>query len=128
TDAGDAGGVHFLVMDFVEGIDASKLVQKHGPLPIADACAIIRQAALGLQFAHEAGNELSALVAPAVNGRFTPNDYYGDFGILVSKGTAVFTNAHIQVLGKDYGTSAVVPADRFTCTNNPSATPAVTSL
>jgi serine/threonine protein kinase len=55
TDAGDAAGIHFLVMDFVEGLDASKLVQQHGPLPVADACEIIRQAALGLQHAHEAG-------------------------------------------------------------------------
>jgi serine/threonine protein kinase len=55
TDAGEAAGIHFLVMDFVEGTDAAKLVQEHGPLPIADACEMVRQAALGLQYAHEAG-------------------------------------------------------------------------
>ncbi len=55
TDAGEDAGIHFLVMDFVEGTDASRLVQRHGPLPIADACEVVRQAALGLQFAHEAG-------------------------------------------------------------------------
>jgi serine/threonine protein kinase len=55
TDAGEAVGIHFLVMDFVEGVDAGRLVQQHGPLPIADACELVRQAALGLQFAHEAG-------------------------------------------------------------------------
>jgi serine/threonine protein kinase len=55
TDAGEAAGIHFLVMDFVEGIDAARLVQQYGPLSIADACELVRQAALGLQFAHEAG-------------------------------------------------------------------------
>jgi serine/threonine protein kinase len=55
TDAGEAAGVHFLVMDFAEGTDAAKVVLRHGPLPIADACEVVRQAALGLQHAHEAG-------------------------------------------------------------------------
>jgi eukaryotic-like serine/threonine-protein kinase len=48
TDAGEAGGVHYLVMEHVEGTDLSKLVAALGPLPVAEACEIIRQAALGL--------------------------------------------------------------------------------
>jgi serine/threonine protein kinase len=55
TDAGEVGGVHFLVMDLVEGIDLGKLVQQGGPLPVAEACELVRQAALGLQYAHERG-------------------------------------------------------------------------
>jgi serine/threonine protein kinase len=53
VDAGQADGRYFLVMDFVEGIDLGKLVQQLGPLPVADACELVRQAALGLQHAHE---------------------------------------------------------------------------
>ncbi len=53
TDAGDHDGKHFLVMEYVEGTDLSDLVRQSGPLPIADACEIVRQAAVGLQHAHE---------------------------------------------------------------------------
>jgi hypothetical protein len=42
-----------LTMEYVEGIDLAKIVKAKGPLPIAHACHFIRQAALGLQHAHE---------------------------------------------------------------------------
>lgn len=53
-DADQAGSTHFLVMEYVEGTDLAKYVQAKGPLPVAHACHFIRQAALGLQHAHEA--------------------------------------------------------------------------
>ena len=55
TDAGEADGKHFLVTEFVDGMDLSRLVGLQGPLPIPAACAVVRQAALGLQFIHEHG-------------------------------------------------------------------------
>jgi serine/threonine-protein kinase len=54
-DADQAGDVHFLVMELVDGISLARLIEKKGPLPIANACAYIRQAAIGLQHAHEKG-------------------------------------------------------------------------
>jgi len=54
-DAGEERGVHYLVMEYVEGLDVAALQEQQGRLPIADACEIIRQAALGLQHAHEHG-------------------------------------------------------------------------
>ena len=48
TDAGESEGVQYLVMEYVEGIDLSKLVAAVGGLKVADACEIIRQAADGL--------------------------------------------------------------------------------
>jgi eukaryotic-like serine/threonine-protein kinase len=55
-DADEVEGTHLLVMEYVEGgIDLAQLVELRGPLPIADACAYIRQAALGLQHAYERG-------------------------------------------------------------------------
>lgn len=54
-DAGEDAGIPFLVMDYVEGIDLGVLVSREGPLPIADACAAISQAANGLQYAAEKG-------------------------------------------------------------------------
>jgi serine/threonine protein kinase len=42
-------------MEYVEGLDLSRLVKTKGPLPIAHACNFVHQAALGLQHAHEKG-------------------------------------------------------------------------
>ncbi len=54
-DAEQAGAVHFLVMEYVEGTDLARWLAAHGPLPADEACDYIRQAALGLQHAHEHG-------------------------------------------------------------------------
>jgi formylglycine-generating enzyme required for sulfatase activity/tRNA A-37 threonylcarbamoyl transferase component Bud32 len=54
-DAGPQGADHVLIMEFVEGTDLARLVKDKGPLPAAQACDCIRQAALGLQHAHERG-------------------------------------------------------------------------
>jgi serine/threonine protein kinase len=42
-------------MEYVEGVDLGRLVRESGPVPVAAACDYIRQAALGLQHAHEKG-------------------------------------------------------------------------
>jgi serine/threonine-protein kinase len=54
-DAGNVGEVWFLAMELLEGVNLDQLVQKAGPLPVGQACAFLRQAALGLQHAHERG-------------------------------------------------------------------------
>ncbi len=54
-DARKIADTHFLVMEYVDGLDLNELVDRGGPLPPADACELIRQAALGLQCAHEHG-------------------------------------------------------------------------
>ena len=54
-DAGQANGVHFLVMEYVEGQDLSALVKKNGPFPVAKAMNYVLQAARGLEFAHSEG-------------------------------------------------------------------------
>ena len=54
-DADQAGDFHFMVMEFVDGVDLSQTVKKRGALPVAEACDYIRQAAIGLQHAHERG-------------------------------------------------------------------------
>lgn len=52
-DAEQIGDAHVFAMEFVEGIDLSRLVKQSGPLPVAQACECIRQAAQGLQHIHE---------------------------------------------------------------------------
>ncbi|GIW80171.1 MAG: hypothetical protein KatS3mg105_1978 [Gemmatales bacterium] len=54
-DANSVGDTHFFVMEYVDGIDLSQLVRKKGALPVRIACEFIKQAAQGLQHAHERG-------------------------------------------------------------------------
>ena len=54
-DADEAGGVHFLVMEYVEGRDLAAVVKEVGPLPVATAVGYVLQAARGLEFAHRKG-------------------------------------------------------------------------
>jgi serine/threonine protein kinase len=54
-DADEAAGAHFLVTEYVAGTTLDRLVARRGPLPVREACEYIRQAALGLQHAHERG-------------------------------------------------------------------------
>ncbi len=54
-DAEQAGDSHFLVMEFVDGVNLGDLVKSRGPLPYEAACDAIRQAAEGLEHAHQRG-------------------------------------------------------------------------
>ena len=54
-DADQAGGLHFLVMEYVEGTSLAEVVRERGSLPVAEACSYARQAALGLEHAFEQG-------------------------------------------------------------------------
>jgi len=47
--------LHFLVLEFVDGCNLHDFVRRNGPLTPMRAAHYIRQAALGLQHAHEAG-------------------------------------------------------------------------
>jgi serine/threonine protein kinase len=55
TDAGEIDSVHYLVMELIDGLNLTQLVRRYGPIPVPEACELIRQAALGLQHAHENG-------------------------------------------------------------------------
>ncbi len=54
-DAEEAGGIHFLVMEFIAGVDLDRMVKERGPLPVDRACDYVSQAALGLQHACDCG-------------------------------------------------------------------------
>jgi WD40 repeat protein len=47
------GDLHYLAMEYVPGVTLQRLVEKNGPLPVAQACDFVRQTALGLQHAVE---------------------------------------------------------------------------
>lgn len=46
-------GLHYLVMEFVDGVTLHELVTRHGRLPVERAAHYIGQAAVGLEFASE---------------------------------------------------------------------------
>lgn len=54
-DAGEVEGTQYLAMQYIEGLDLDRLLKQRGRLPLSDACEVVRQAALGLQCAHENG-------------------------------------------------------------------------
>ena len=51
----DAQKNHYLVMEYVEGIDVSDILKTRGPLPPGLCAMIIREAARGLEHMHENG-------------------------------------------------------------------------
>jgi serine/threonine protein kinase len=51
-DAGAVAGFPYFVMEFVDGAGLDELVMERRPLPVAEACEVVRQAALGLQHIH----------------------------------------------------------------------------
>ncbi len=59
TDAGEEQGIHFLVMDAIEGLDLSRIARAiastNSRMSIAAACEVARQTAMGLSHAHEKG-------------------------------------------------------------------------
>jgi CheY-like chemotaxis protein len=54
-DADRAGETHFLVMEFIDGVNLEQVLTQRGRLPVAEAVEYARQVALGLQHAHERG-------------------------------------------------------------------------
>jgi len=54
-DAGEADGVHFLVMQYVDGQDLGALLVKRGLFSVEQAVECIVQAARGLEYAHSEG-------------------------------------------------------------------------
>jgi serine/threonine protein kinase len=54
-DYDDKLRLHFIVMEYVDGSSLQEIVKRGGPLPVLRACHYVRQAALGLKSAHDAG-------------------------------------------------------------------------
>lgn len=55
NDAGCHDGWHYLVMEYLDGLDVGRVVDRLGSLPVADACEIVRQAALAIAHVHSSG-------------------------------------------------------------------------
>ncbi|MFN4260996.1 MAG: protein kinase domain-containing protein [Gemmataceae bacterium] len=97
--------LHFLVMEYVDGSSLQEIVKKHGPMDVLRACHYIRQAAFGLQHAHEAG---------LVHRDIKPGNLLVDrTGVLkiLDMGLARFFNDQEDILTKKYDESVLGTAD-----------------
>ncbi|MGL6096496.1 MAG: serine/threonine-protein kinase [Fimbriiglobus sp.] len=64
-DVNTIGDRPYLIREYVDGVTAADMVKSFGPMDLSAACEIVRQAALGLQHAHERG---------VVHGAFGPKN------------------------------------------------------
>ena len=64
-DAGEHKGFHYLVMEYVEGHDLAHVVHEIGPLPLSMALDYVRQAAVGLKWAHSEENVIHRDIKPS---------------------------------------------------------------
>jgi serine/threonine protein kinase len=55
SDAGEWNGLHFLVMELINGRDVRSNIKENGPISPTDAMDIVLQAARGLEHAHKEG-------------------------------------------------------------------------
>src|SRR5689334_16936788 len=54
-DIDQDGGLHFLIMDYIDGSNLQEIVTRFGPLSVERAAHYVAQAAAGLQHAHDSG-------------------------------------------------------------------------
>jgi len=54
-DLGEAGGIKFITMEYIEGQNLHQLLKEHGKLELAEAVDIMEQVAAGLAAAHREG-------------------------------------------------------------------------
>jgi serine/threonine protein kinase len=108
-DAGQLDRNYFLAMEFVNGWDLARWVHQASPLPVWWCCECIRQAALGLQYAHERGIvhrdiKPSNLLTNQKSLHESPVVKIADFG-LVRAGLDIIDRAGLTRVGKTLGTS-----------------------
>src|SRR5438270_2245632 len=63
-DIDHAEKLHFLVMEYVDGASLQEMIKRAGPMDVTRACHYIRQAALGLQHAHDAAGLVHRDIKP----------------------------------------------------------------
>ena len=85
-DAGEADGVLYIAMRFVDGVDLATMIARDGPLEPARAARIVAQVASALDAAHEAGLvhrdvKPSNVLLPVRGAGRGEHAYLGDFGL-----------------------------------------------
>jgi serine/threonine protein kinase len=105
-DIDQEDGLHFLVMEYVEGSSLQEIVRRDGPLEAARSARYISQAALGLQHAHE----VAAIVHRDIKPGNLIVDRAGTVKVL-DMGLARFFNDENDVLTRKYDENVLGTAD-----------------
>src|SRR6266704_317199 len=78
---GEAGGVHYIVMKFIEGRPLADVIEDQGALPIAVVVAVLRAIASALAYAHERGTVHRDIKSSNILIDQEGRVYVSDFGL-----------------------------------------------
>jgi serine/threonine protein kinase len=78
---GEAGGVHYIVMKFIEGRSLDAIIDRQGALPIAVVVAVLRAVASALAYAHERGTVHRDIKSSNILIDQEGRVYVSDFGL-----------------------------------------------
>ena len=98
-DSGEANGLPYYVMPFVEGASLAQRLEREGPLPIRDAVRFVVEIADGLAYAHKLGL-IHRDIKPANILLSQDHALLADFGIariLDTGGTEVLTDSGLAL-------------------------------
>jgi serine/threonine protein kinase len=112
-DFGEEDEVSFIVMEFVEGINLSRVVQKRRPIPLSARLDVIMQMARGLSYAHESG---------VVHRDMKPSNVCvtaRGVAKILDFGLARFDNTRLTKTGYLSGTIAYMSPERFSGDTGP---------
>jgi serine/threonine protein kinase len=78
---GESGGIHYIVMKFIEGRPLDAIVEGQGALPIAVIVAVLRATASALAYAHERGTVHRDIKSSNILIDQEGRVYVSDFGL-----------------------------------------------
>ncbi len=78
---GEAGGIHYIVMKFIEGRPLDTIIERQGGLPIAVVVAVLRAIASALAYAHERGTVHRDIKSSNILIDQEGRVYVSDFGL-----------------------------------------------
>ena len=106
-DLGEADGVRFLTMQFVEGEDLSSVLKRLGPFPLPRLTHLFRQVCEGLAAAHDEGVVHRDLKPQNIMVDAADHVYLTDFGLAKNLGGTAMTE-----LGAVMGTPAYMAPEQ----------------
>lgn len=101
-DIGEAGGTHYVSMEFLEGKTLARMIKDQGPLPIEIGIPIVLQVLDALKEAHRVGLIHRDLKPQNIMVDDKYRACIMDFGISVSAGARTLTPAGTTVGNPDY--------------------------
>ncbi len=112
-DAGDEGGWHFLVMEYLDGADLSKVCRRISDIPLPTACELVRQAALGLGAIHSLGMTHRDIKPSNLFLTRTGVVKLLDLGLVLSGDSPLAVDERLTTVGHLMGTVPYMPREQL---------------